>query len=343
MNKDLEKLLDKSIKVLADNDDKKEQERYHLLQSAIEQTQEYLESNNYSKELSNDLTNELNVSIKRFKNTKVPFIIFLVILCTIIFSGAFYVSYSYFYDFFYNGGEIVPPKTTTTKTTRKISTTGDVTDRVTDPAESTTTNKTAKTTKKANKTTKKNNSNDNSKTTKKNTTNDGGKKTTSSNVIDDDPNVPEFVTVVFDNGELIDLNNIIPLDDNDGLNTTPVTWKLNSTLSKGSKNYKITYSIDFIDKIEDISSSELLDITKLKYQLLIKKNGSVYSDTGVQLMADYPEVENGIRPIITGSYNKGEELSFELRMWLDSSTDNSQQGKKYRFKINVQASYDFMN
>lgn len=294
--KKLEKILDKAIRVLSDNDDKKDQERYITLQNIIEETQIYLETGAHTNESNNILYTELVKGIDKFKKDRILFIIFLIIFCGLIFCGIFYVTYSHFYEHFYDGGHIVPSVNTTKKTT-------DVSQTTTDDNEVST-------------------------------------STTTKVSMKDDT----FVTVIFDNSELIDLENMMPVDDSVGLNSTPITWKLDSSLSKGSKDYIITYAIDLIDQTADIQDSELMDVSNLKYNLLAKKKGKIVYDSGIQLLKDYPEVSNGIRPIVTGeTYNQDEIVEFELRMWLDSATNNSQQGKKYRFKINVDATYDFIS
>lgn len=349
--KKLEKTLDKAIHVLSDNDDKKEQERYRALQNIIEETQQYLENGNYSDATNEELINELIKCIERFKKDRIIFIIFLILFCGLLFSGVFYIAYSHFYDHFYNGGHIIPPKTTSRRTTSRRP--HDETTETTNHHEDDRTTKKTKTTSRTKKTTTERkttttdsntNTTDVKTTTSKEETTTKSTSKTTSKVPDDSDDETGFVTVIFDNSQLVDLNNLYPVLDSVGVASTPVTWKLDSTLSSGSKDYIITYTIDFVDLISDIPDAELMDITKLKYSLLIKKQGNIVYDSGIQLMKDYPEIEDGVRPIITGqTYNQDDVVDFELRMWLDSNTDNSQQGKKYKFKINVEATYDFVD
>ena len=130
--------------------------------------------------------------------------------------------------------------------------------------------------------------------------------------------------------------------DSDGLKTTPTKWSLDSVLNKGSRDYVITYTIDFVDKVDDILVADRLNPENLKYQLLIKKSGKTIYNSGTQELYDYPEATEGVRPILTAqTYTNNESLDFELRMWLASHVGNDQQGKKYRFNINVSATYEF--
>ena len=305
--KKLQRLIDKGITVLSDHDDKKDEERYKKLQESIEESQDFIEKNNYSLEIDEELRKELIERIAAFKESKIIFILFLIILCGLLFVGVFYISYSHFYDHWYDGGHyhpiITPTKPHKTRTTKKHTT-------------------------------------EKQDTTVKQTT---SVVTTTKPVVIEPDFDSGFVTVLFDNSNLFNLENVFPVDDNVGLASTPITWKLDSTLSNGSKNYLITYVINFVDESADISINELLDINKLKFQLLAKKDGVIVYSSDIQLLKDYPEVETGIRPIIIGeTYANDETLEFELRMWLDSSTDNSQQGKKYRFSIDVEATYEFI-
>lgn len=323
--KKLQKKIDKALAILSDHDDKKHEDRYKNLRNFVEEAQDYIDKENYSSDISLELYNCLTKGIKKFESERLVFLIFLIILCGIFFIGIFSITYSHFggtWPPFWPWGPsepsypvnppnpITPPSTskTTTKTTTKVDGT---------TSSTTTTNKTT------------------SSTT----------KTTTSQVVEPDP-TGGMVTVIFDTSSLIDLNNLIPVDDNIGLISTPTKWSLSSSLTGASRNYTVTYTIDFIDELSEIAESDLLDIKKLKYQLLIKKKGTIIYNSGVQLMKDYPEIGEGIRPIITtdidgSTFKNNETLDFELRMWLDSTTGNDQQGKKYKFKIAVDATYDF--
>lgn len=354
--KKLQKKIDKALAVLSDHDDKKEEKRYIILRSHIEEAQDYLDKGNYSHDITSELYDNLKKGIKEFEEDRIIFMIFLTILCGLLFIGVFYITYSHFYDHWHPGGHIKPPKTSTTRQTTstevvvtETTTTNaiedDNTTKTTKKTSSRTTKKTTdKTTSKVDETTKSTTS-----TTKKTTTKTTTKSTTTTTqVIEPDDPSGAFVTVIFDNSSLIDLENIYPVTDEVGLNSTPTKWSLSSELTGASRDYVVTYTINFVDKLEEIASENLMDITKLKYQLLIKKDGSNIYNSGVQLMKDYPEVEDGVRPIITAgaegsTFNNGETLDFELRMWLDSTTGNDQQGKEYKFNIFVEATYDFID
>lgn len=320
--KKLQKLTDKGIVVLSDHDDKRHEERYIKLQEAIEEAQDFIEKGNYSSDIDDELSKELKLCISRFKESKIIFVIFLVILCGLLFIGVFYISYSHFYDHWYDGGHFIPPNVDRPSDDDKDHDHRHEDDEWDDDWDDD----------------RDHHHHSSTTTTKIITTS----TTTTPTVVEPDPE-NGFVTVIFDNSSLVDIENMIPVEDSVGLNSKPVTWKLDSALSKGSKDYVITYTIDFIDKIDNIPISQLLDITKVKYQLLVKKDGNIIYNSEIQYLKDYPEIENGIRPIITGeTYNNDEILDFELRMWLDSSTGNSEQGKMYRFNINVEATYEFI-
>lgn len=364
--KKLQKKIDKALAVLSDHDDKRGQDRYKKLQSAIEEAQEYIDNGNHSNDMHLEYFDILRKSIKEFEEDRFIFMVFLTILSGLLFIGVFYITYSHFYDQFHPGKPIRPPyhtsertdktstthssiitdSTSTTKSTHRTSTRTSSTRRTsrrtsstrrTSTTHSTSSVTTDKTTSSTTKTTSKVTTSQGTTSTVTTTT----KVTTTTPIIDPSPS-DMFVTVIFDNSSLIDLDNVYPMLDSDGVNTKPTTWRLSSELSQGSKDYVITYTIDFVDMVDDIPVNKRLNPNDLNYHLLIKKSGSTIYDSGVQDMYDYPEAEEGIRPIITSqTYNNNETLDFELRMWLKSSVGNSEQGKKYRFDISVSAYYEF--
>ena len=312
--KKLQKKVDQALELLSDHDDKKDEQRYYNLRDKIEEAQEYIDGNIHSDDISLELYNELIKCMKEFEEDKFIFIIFLIILCGLLFIGVFYITYSHLHGHFPHrpGGDIKPPHITKTHKT------------------STTTTRTTKTTK----------------TTEKTDTSTTITTQITTSPSDDDDLANAFVYLTFDNSNLIDLINLYPMLDSTGLQTKPTTWSLISKLENSSKDYVLTYFIDFKDKygaVNDkfyIPENKRLDVNKLKYQLLIKRSGNIIHDTGIQDMYDYPEAEEGIRPIISGqTMNNDEALDFELRMWLDTSAGNDQQGKSYRFEIDV--TYDF--
>lgn len=335
--KKLQKKVDKALMLLSDHDDKKEQERYHNLRNKIEECQDYIDIGNHSNDLSLELYTELKKCMKEFEEDRLIFIIFLIILCGLLFIGVFYITYSHMHDHWHPnpGGNIRPPHHTKTKKTS--STTKTITTNKVD--ESSTTKTTSTTTK----------------TTQVTTVDKTDTTTTVTTIIttkpsDDEEPTNAFVYLTFDNSALIDLENVYPMLDSNGIKTKPTTWSLSSKLENGSKDYILYYYIDFKDKLGNVGEekyipeNERLDVNKLKYQLLIKRKGTQIFDSGIQDMYDYPEAEEGIRPIISGqTMNNDETLDFELRMWLDSATGNDQQGKSYRFEIDVTYNFEFID
>jgi len=354
-SKKLQKKIDKALAVLSDHDDKKSEKRYKNLRNHIEEAQDYLDKGNYSDDISKEFYNDLKKAIKEFEEDRFIFIIFLIILCGMLFIGVFYITYSHFYDYWHPGHHIKPPKPQKTTKTTKIPTSTTYVITTTNTADNTTTKTTTKvstepTTKTTKTTSRTTHTTNKVEETTKITTPVSTSKvtTTTTQVIEPDDPSGAFVTVIFDNSSLIDLKDLYPVRDEVGLNSTPTKWSLSSELTGASKDYIVTYTINFVDKLSEIPSNKLMDITKLKYQLLIKKNGANIYNSGVQLMKDYPEVEDGVRPIITAgaegsTFKNGESLDFELRMWLDSATLNDQQGKQYKFNVFVEATYEFID
>ena len=321
--KKLQKKVDQAIELLSDHDDKKDEQRYHNLRDKIEETQDYIDGVNHSNDISLELHKELVKCMKEFEEDRFIFIIFLIILCGLLFIGVFYITYSHMHGHFPHspGGHLKPP-------------------HITKPQQSSTSTTSTTTSATTSITTSTNRPDSSTTITTQGTTSPS----------EDDDLTNAFVYLTFDNSNLIDLTNLYPVLDSNGLKSKPTTWSLMSKLENSSKDYILTYFIDFIDDYGNngdenfIPVDKRLDVNKLKYQLLIKRSGSIVHDTGVQYLDDYPESTVGVRPIISGqTMNNDESLDFELRMWLDSTTGNDQQGKSYRFKIDVYYEFEFID
>lgn len=131
------------------------------------------------------------------------------------------------------------------------------------------------------------------------------------------------LSVDFSEGNYINLENVAPMSDLQGLKTTPYTFTITNT-----GNITTYYHISLEE-----DSSNTLDNSYLKMKLT---SDSGY-DSGVVTVSSY-EIDDYV---ITSEYalEPNETVTYSLWMWLDYDADNSVQGTEYRSKI-VVTSFD---
>ena len=125
--------------------------------------------------------------------------------------------------------------------------------------------------------------------------------------------------VDFTEGNAINLDNTKPMNDNDGLNTTPYTFTITNS---GTIDSYYTISNE-----EDTNNT--LDTTYLKYKL-VSNDGY---DSGIKRLKD----------IGTGTYRivderdllKSKSVTYKLYLWIASDVGNDIQNKIYKSKIIV--------
>ena len=132
-----------------------------------------------------------------------------------------------------------------------------------------------------------------------------------------------ILKVDFDEGDNINLNEIAPMTDNQGLKTTPYTFTITNT---GNINAYYHVSLE-----EDVNNT--LDNSYLKMRLT-SNNGY---DSGVVKVSSYGTGTFDITSEAT--LEPSDKVTYQLWMWLDYNADNSAQGKEYKSKI-VVTSYD---
>ena len=132
-----------------------------------------------------------------------------------------------------------------------------------------------------------------------------------------------ILKVDFDEGDNINLNEIAPMTDSQGLKTTPYTFTVTNT---GNINAYYHVSLE-----ED--SNNTLDNSYLKMRLT-SDNGY---DSGVVKVSGYGTGEFDITSEAT--LEPEDTVTYNLWMWLDENADNSAQGKLYQSKI-VVSSFD---
>ena len=132
-----------------------------------------------------------------------------------------------------------------------------------------------------------------------------------------------ILKVDFDEGDNINLNEIAPMTDSQGLKTTPYTFTITNT---GNINAYYHVSLE-----ED--SNNTLDSSYLKMRL-VGDNGY---DSGIVRVNSYG---TGTFDITSeDALEPSDTVTYQLWMWLDNNADNSAQGKVYQSKI-VVTSYD---
>ena len=119
----------------------------------------------------------------------------------------------------------------------------------------------------------------------------------------------------------------------------------------GSHLVKLSTGYDFLEGVIKIAMGDFMEpsIKEHNYSgVFFLAEETKQIKTIIEHWKDYPEIMDGVRNVITletdgNTFRNDETLDFELRMWLDNNVGNDQQGKKYRFNINVEASYEFLN
>ena len=125
--------------------------------------------------------------------------------------------------------------------------------------------------------------------------------------------------VDFTEGNAITMDNVVPMTDENGMNTTPYTFTI--TNSGTIDSYYTIYNEE--------DSNNTLDTTYLKYKL-VSNDGY---DSGIKRLKDigtgtYRIVDE--RPLL-----KSKSVTYKLYMWISEEADNSIQGKIYKSKIVV--------
>ena len=123
----------------------------------------------------------------------------------------------------------------------------------------------------------------------------------------------------FKDGNVINLNNASPISDTAGLKTTPYTFVVNNTGSLDAK-----YNVILEEKDNGV---ETLDRKYIKYSL--KEGNGEWSHPAL--------LSNGLTLTANKLLSSGNEETFQLKIWLDESTPNEVQGRKYDAKIVVNA------
>ena len=130
-----------------------------------------------------------------------------------------------------------------------------------------------------------------------------------------------ILKVDFSEGDNINLDNVAPMTDTQGLKTTPYTFTITNT-----GNIKVYYHVSLEEDVNNTLSNSYL---KMK---IAGDNGY---DSGVIKVNNYGE---GTFEIIGEDVLKpSDEVTYQLWMWLDEDADNSAQGKIYQSKIVVES------
>ena len=126
--------------------------------------------------------------------------------------------------------------------------------------------------------------------------------------------------VNFAEGNRINLSNVVPMSDSDGMNTTPYTFTITNS---GTMNAYYT-----VRNEED--SSNTLNNKYIKYRLM-----SDNYDSGIKTL---DTMGNGYYMLSSeNSLSVGQSVTYKLYLWLSSEADNTAQGKTYQSKIVVQS------
>ena len=121
--------------------------------------------------------------------------------------------------------------------------------------------------------------------------------------------------IEFTEGNVINLSNATPMTDLEGLSTDAYTFSITNT---GTLNAKYDISLE-----EDTTNT--LSNTFVKYSLKI---GDEAWSTPISL-------SNGLVLATNKTLNSGDDVDCQLKIWLDQSVGNTEQGLTYGAKIVV--------
>ncbi len=126
--------------------------------------------------------------------------------------------------------------------------------------------------------------------------------------------------VDFAEGDRINLSNVAPMSDSDGMNTTPYTFTITNSGSVAAY-YTIRNEED---------SSNTLNNKYIKYRLI-----SDSFDSGIKTL---DTIGNGYYMLsLENTLAVGKSITYKLYLWLSSEADNDAQNKTYQSKIVVQS------
>ena len=133
--------------------------------------------------------------------------------------------------------------------------------------------------------------------------------------------------VDFTEGNAITMDNVVPMTDENGMNTTPYTFTI--TNSGTIDSYYTIYNEE--------DSNNTLDTTYLKYKL-VSNDGY---DSGIKRLKD---IGTGTYRIVDEtSLATGKSVTYKLYLWISSDADNSVQDKVYKSKIVVSSTSNKTN
>ena len=138
----------------------------------------------------------------------------------------------------------------------------------------------------------------------------------------------------------INLNNTYPVSDSIGLNGTPYTFKIKNTCTVNN-NYLLTLNV--------INTSNL-DESKIKYALYksseekpsvgskLSRINNNLENLGVANLKTSYVLDNGILSggtKVDGVVSNGEEVTYNLYLWIDDIAGNEVEGQTFEASVNV--------
>ena len=133
--------------------------------------------------------------------------------------------------------------------------------------------------------------------------------------------------VDFTEGNAITMDNVVPMTDENGMNTTPYT-------------FTITNSGD-VDAYYTVSNEEELANTLDTNYLKMRLTGSDGYDSGIKRLKDLGT--STYRIVDETSLATGKSVTYKLYLWISSDADNSVQDKVYKSKIVVSSTSNMTN
>lgn len=125
---------------------------------------------------------------------------------------------------------------------------------------------------------------------------------------------------------LENFNALTLTSEDEYLDLTPLTLDI---MNKSLDNKDMHYDIYILEDNDNLNEDEIIPLEAFLYNVL------EYSrDNGIKKLSHCYKENNKIR-IFSGTIKSNEEISVDIRMWLDENSSSDYTNKKYRFKIFV--------
>jgi len=153
---------------------------------------------------------------------------------------------------------------------------------------------------------------------------------------EDKYDLSELVAVNYGETNVVSLYDLIPVDDNVGVNNKKQTFSISNNSTTLPTN--IDYDVDYVVNIVEMNSKsgKVLDKKFIKYQIVYTENGNT-TKTDIGRLSDLQKVGDNKYVLFSGTQPKNTITNFEVAFWLASDATDDEQGAAYTFAFFIDA------